>query len=131
MLVTVLFMAGPLLLMAERGDSSVGPAAACAGRLHTVEAYFGSSRARPRRRALVLNTDLPADLLALVLARRAHHPAHPTVGLPTALATWRCSPARRRNLLVFLVTIPFWTNLLVRNYAWILLLRNNGLIDRR
>src|SRR5690606_8059236 len=28
-----------------------------------------------------------------------------------------------------LVTIPFWTNLLVRNYSWILLLRANGLID--
>jgi spermidine/putrescine transport system permease protein len=32
-------------------------------------------------------------------------------------------------LLVFIVTIPFWTNILVRNYAWILLLRNDGVID--
>src|SRR3546814_17725229 len=38
-------------------------------------------------------------------------------------------PERRRNLLIFLVTIPFWTNLLVRNYAWILLLRNGGLVE--
>ena len=28
--------------------------------------------------------------------------------------------------LVFIVTVPFWTNLLVRNYAWILLLRDGG-----
>ena len=32
-------------------------------------------------------------------------------------------------LLVFIVTVPFWTNILVRNYAWILLLRNDGVID--
>src|SRR3546814_20530321 len=38
-------------------------------------------------------------------------------------------PESRRNLLIFLVTIPFWTNLLVRNYAWILLLRNGGLVE--
>jgi spermidine/putrescine transport system permease protein len=50
------------------------------------------------------------------------------VGFPTALYM-ALQPERYRNLLVFLVTIPFWTNLLVRNYAWILLLRNNGLID--
>lgn len=35
----------------------------------------------------------------------------------------------RRAWLVFLVTIPFWANLLVRTYAWILLLRNGGLIE--
>jgi len=38
-------------------------------------------------------------------------------------------PPSRRNLLIFLVTIPFWTNLLVRNYAWIILLRANGLLS--
>ncbi|MGF1526937.1 MAG: ABC transporter permease [Candidatus Competibacterales bacterium] len=50
------------------------------------------------------------------------------IGLPTALYMALQSP-RWRNLLVLLVTIPFWTNLLVRNYAWILLLRNNGLVE--
>ncbi|TFH50645.1 MAG: ABC transporter permease, partial [Lysobacterales bacterium] len=50
------------------------------------------------------------------------------VGFPTALYM-ALQPERFRNLLIFLVTIPFWTNLLVRNYAWILLLRNNGLVD--
>src|SRR5215813_8304068 len=51
------------------------------------------------------------------------------IGFPTALYM-ALQPERRRNLLVFLVTVPFWTNLLVRNYAWILLLRANGLVDR-
>jgi spermidine/putrescine transport system permease protein len=50
------------------------------------------------------------------------------VGFPTAL--WMAfQPPQRRMLLVFVVTVPFWTNILVRNYAWILLLRNDGVID--
>lgn len=50
------------------------------------------------------------------------------VGFPTALYM-AMQPPPRRNLLIFLVTIPFWTNLLVRNYAWILMLRSGGLLD--
>ncbi len=50
------------------------------------------------------------------------------IGFPTALYM-TLQPERYRNLLIFLVTIPFWTNLLVRNYAWILLLRDTGLIN--
>jgi spermidine/putrescine transport system permease protein len=50
------------------------------------------------------------------------------IGFPTALYM-ALQPERRRNLLVFLVTIPFWTNLLVRTYAWILLLRSEGVIN--
>jgi spermidine/putrescine transport system permease protein len=38
-------------------------------------------------------------------------------------------PARYRNLYVFLVMIPFWTNFLVRTYAWMLILRDSGLIN--
>jgi spermidine/putrescine transport system permease protein len=46
------------------------------------------------------------------------------------MALWMAfQPPRRRMLLLFLVTVPFWTNILVRNYAWILLLRNDGVID--
>lgn len=38
-------------------------------------------------------------------------------------------PQKWRNILIFLVMIPFWTNFLVRTYAWILLLRDSGLIN--
>jgi spermidine/putrescine transport system permease protein len=38
-------------------------------------------------------------------------------------------PPHRRTFLLFIVTVPFWTNLLVRNYSWILLLRNGGVLD--
>ncbi len=50
------------------------------------------------------------------------------IGFPTALYL-ALQSEKKRNLLLFLVTVPFWTNLLVRVYAWILLLRNGGLVD--
>ena len=43
------------------------------------------------------------------------------------------SPRRRgagRPLLLFLVMLPFWTNYLIRTYAWIVLLNREGLINR-
>jgi spermidine/putrescine transport system permease protein len=50
------------------------------------------------------------------------------VAFPTALFM-ATRPRKWRALLVFLTTVPFWTNLLVRNYAWILLLRDHGTIN--
>jgi spermidine/putrescine transport system permease protein len=50
------------------------------------------------------------------------------VGFPAAYYIAMQSPARR-NLLVFLVTIPFWTNLLIRTFCWILILRDTGIIN--
>ena len=38
-------------------------------------------------------------------------------------------PEQRRNTLLLLITIPFWTNLLIRTYCWILVLRDTGLIN--
>lgn len=38
-------------------------------------------------------------------------------------------PQKFRNTLIFLVMIPFWTNFLVRTYAWILILRDSGLVN--
>ncbi|MFV1494571.1 ABC transporter permease [Phaeobacter sp. JH18-32] len=38
-------------------------------------------------------------------------------------------PEERRNILLLLITIPFWTNLLIRTYCWILVLRDTGLIN--
>lgn len=50
------------------------------------------------------------------------------IGLPLAwyMAT---RPPRLRQALVLLVTIPFWTNLLIRLFAWVPLLRDNGLVN--
>jgi ABC-type spermidine/putrescine transport system, permease component I len=47
------------------------------------------------------------------------------------LALWIATRTPRvQNLLVLAVTIPFWTNLLVRTYAWILVLAKDGVINQ-
>jgi spermidine/putrescine transport system permease protein len=50
------------------------------------------------------------------------------IGYPLAffIAT---RPQRWRNALLLLVIVPFWTNFLVRTYAWIVLLRTEGVIN--
>ena len=49
-------------------------------------------------------------------------------GYPMALGIARAPPARR-NLLLMLVILPFWTSFLLRVYAWIGLLKDDGLIN--
>lgn len=48
---------------------------------------------------------------------------------PTAYWLALHAPRRRRNLLLVLVVLPFWTSFLVRMYAWIFLLRSEGLVN--
>jgi putrescine transport system permease protein len=50
------------------------------------------------------------------------------IGYPMAYAIARSSPATR-NVLLLLVILPFWTSFLLRVYAWIGILKNNGLIN--
>jgi spermidine/putrescine transport system permease protein len=46
------------------------------------------------------------------------------------MAYWMATrPPKWRNTLLLLLMIPFWTNFLVRTYAWILILRDSGLIN--
>ncbi|BDP41697.1 spermidine/putrescine ABC transporter permease [Deinococcus aetherius] len=49
------------------------------------------------------------------------------MGYPLAFYIAR-QGARRKNLLLLLLIIPFWTNFLIRVYAWILILRPFGLV---
>lgn len=51
------------------------------------------------------------------------------VGYPVAYFLAR-SGSRWRSLLLFLLLVPFWTNFLIRIYAWMLLLRTEGLVNR-
>ena len=39
------------------------------------------------------------------------------------------APAKYRTILLFLIIVPFWTNSLIRTYAWIILLRTEGVIN--
>jgi spermidine/putrescine transport system permease protein len=50
------------------------------------------------------------------------------IGFPTAyfMAT---RPPSQRNFWVFLITLPFWSNLLIRTYAIMLIVRDEGLIN--
>jgi len=50
------------------------------------------------------------------------------IGFPTAyfMAT---RPRNTRTLWLFLITLPFWTNLLVRTFAMMLLIRDEGLFN--
>ena len=50
------------------------------------------------------------------------------LGYPVAWFIGR-APESRRNLLLTLVMIPFWTSFLIRTYAWITILSTNGLLN--
>jgi len=50
------------------------------------------------------------------------------MGFPLALGI-AFAPARYKNLLLLLVILPFWTNLLIRTYAWIAVLRTRGFLN--
>jgi putrescine transport system permease protein len=50
------------------------------------------------------------------------------IGYPMAYAIARSGPATR-PLLLMLIVLPFWTSFLLRVYAWIGLLKNNGVIN--
>ncbi len=39
------------------------------------------------------------------------------------------APAKRRNTLLFLILVPLWTNFVIRIYAWIMLLRGQGVLN--
>jgi len=126
--IIAVFMLVPLGLMAYVSVLERGEYGGVVWDEQTAEAYFAFLFERNLDGSIELNTDylqiyarsfwlsITTTLLALL------------VGFPTALYMSLQGP-RMRAFLVFLVTVPFWTNLLVRNYAWILLLRNNGLVE--
>ncbi len=128
LLFIAIFMLLPIALMAYVSFLERGEYGGVVWHEYTAQAYVNFLFERDLDNTLIVNTDYLRiffrsfwlSLVTTVLAL--------LVGFPTALYM-ALQPAQYRNLLVFLVTIPFWTNLLVRNYAWILLLRNNGLID--
>lgn len=69
----------------------------------------------------VLLFSLRVALIATVIAL--------LIGYPAAylIATL---PRRWRTPILVLTILPFWTSLLIRTYAWMVLLANNGLINR-
>jgi len=51
-----------------------------------------------------------------------------TMGFPLAMGI-AFAPAKYKNILMLLVILPFWTNLLIRTYAWIAVLRTRGFLN--
>ena len=39
------------------------------------------------------------------------------------------APAKQRSLMLFLILLPFWTNFIIRIFAWMMILRSGGLLD--
>ncbi len=78
---------------------------------------------------LVFDPTVPIVVMRSVLQALAATLVCTLAGLP--LAWWMATrPPRLRRILVLLVTVPFWTNLLVRTYCWVLILRDNGLVNQ-
>jgi spermidine/putrescine transport system permease protein len=50
------------------------------------------------------------------------------IGFPLAYFIAR-APRRRQSIWLLLVLVPFWTNFLVRTYAWMFVLRAEGLLN--
>jgi len=50
------------------------------------------------------------------------------IGYPVAFYIGR-APAKSRNLLIMLVMVPFWTSFLIRTYAWLTILKSEGLLN--
>lgn len=83
----------------------------------------GSIQWAPREQSIYLQvlgrTFLISGLVTLIAL---------ALGFPVAFLIAQ-SPPRRANLLMILVLLPFWTSLLVRSAAWIVLLQDQGLVN--
>lgn len=129
-LAAILLLIGvPLCLMAwvsllDKGgtsgvDWSAAPSAANYVRLAWEEDFDGT---------MILNTSYLVIFLRSVSLAAVTTVLSLAFGLPVAL--WMASLSRTgRDIMLLLITIPFWTNLLVRNYAWLIILREDGWVS--
>ena len=128
MLVLLVFLVLPLGIMFAVSVQAPGDYGGVKWGQHTLEAYINFLWERDLDDSLVFNTDYLGIFQRSFWLSILTTAGCLLIGFPTALYL-ALQDERRRNMLLFLVTVPFWTNLLVRVYAWILLLRNGGLID--
>jgi putrescine transport system permease protein len=50
------------------------------------------------------------------------------ISYPFAYGIYQCQE-KIKNILIIAVIVPFWTSMLIRVYAWMVLLKNNGVIN--
>lgn len=128
LLIILVAASGPLLIVLLYSFLTPGPYGDVAWQF-SLEGWIG----------VVLEKDIFDDTLSLadahvsIFLRSAGLSLMTTVltllvGFPTAyfIAT---RPERSRELWLFLITIPFWTNLLIRTFAILEIIRNEGLIN--
>ncbi|KGF68338.1 ABC transporter permease [Hoeflea sp. BAL378] len=127
MAITV-FMIVPLALMAYISFRGRDYSGGVLWDQFTPEAYVRLFFERELDGTLALNFNYMAIILRSVWLSFLTMAISLAVGLPVAMFM-ATRNARWKAVLVFMVTLPFWTNLLVRNYAWILLLRDHGTIN--
>lgn len=128
LLIIGVFMLLPLGLMAYVSILERGINGGVQWGVHTVDAYVAFLFEEDLLGNLAINPDYVQIFGRSFLLSFVTTAACLAIGFPAAFYM-ALQPEKYRNLLIFLVTIPFWTNLLVRNYAWILLLRSNGLVN--
>lgn len=128
MLMLLVFLVLPLGIMFAVSVQAPGDYGGVKWGQHSLEAYINFLWERDLDDALVFNADYLGIFQRSFWLSLLTTAGCLLIGYPTALYL-ALQDERRRNMLLFLVTVPFWTNLLVRVYAWILLLRNGGLID--
>ncbi|MSP26522.1 MAG: ABC transporter permease [Myxococcales bacterium] len=83
----------------------------------TLENYAGV--ADPTYLRIIIRSILYAGLTTLICL---------AAGYPVAYMIGR-SDARWRNLLLMAVMVPFWTSFLIRTYAWVTILKSQGLLN--
>ena len=129
LIVLVLAASGPLLIMLFYSFLTPGDYGGVVWK-GSIEAWFKVFM----RRDIFEGTLLPADAHLSIFWRSVKLSGLTTIlclifGFPTAyfIAT---RPKRQRNIWLFIVTVPFWTNLLIRTFAIMELIRNNGTINK-
>ena len=127
-LVIFTFMALPMLVMALISVLEPGNFGGVKWGAYSGDAYQKFILERDLSDNLVVNTDYLSIFSRSLSLSAATTVLTLLLGFPAALYI-ALQPPKRRQILMFLVSIPFWTNLLVRTYAWILLLRNGGLVQ--
>lgn len=126
--IIILFAAGPLLIMLTYSFLTAGPYGGVEWTFSTdgwFRVFF--------ERDIFDDTISLADAHVTIFWRSIKLASMTTVlallfGFPTAyfIAT---RPARQRDAWLFLVTIPFWTNLLIRTFAIMEVIRNEGIVN--
>ncbi len=75
----------------------------------------------------ILNPNYVAVFLRTIFISLVSSVVSIILAIPVA---YYISFSRWKNILLLLVIVPFWTNSLIRIYAWIFILGNNGLVNQ-